>query len=112
MKGGGTPPKGKKSMQVLLRRSDDKQDIQCSICNQGFRLYWERSSPAEQATMRAIIEGELRLQHATDKTPAAHPSTLFNLPDWSGPPQYSGAALLGGLSDFHPVARKQPEHAT
>ena len=99
-------------MQVLLRRSDDKQDIQCSICNQGFRLYWERPSLAEQATMRAIILGELRQQHATDETPSAHPSMPFNLPSWSGPPQYSGAALLGGLPDLHPVARKYPEQAT
>jgi hypothetical protein len=99
-------------MQVLLRRSDDKQDIQCNICNQGFRLYWERSSPAEQATMRAIIEGELRQQHATDKTPAAHPAMPFNLPSWSGPPQYSGAALLGGLSDLYSSPRKPPEHAS
>jgi hypothetical protein len=98
-------------MQVLLRRSDDNQDIQCSICDQGFRLYWERSSLAEQATMRASIQGELEQHHASDKTPAAHPATPFNLPSWSGPPQYSGAALLGGLSGTL-FERKRPEHAS
>jgi hypothetical protein len=91
-------------MQVLLRRSDEKQDIKCSICNQGFRLYWERSSPAEQATMRAIVQGELRHHHATDTTPEAHPSQPFNLPNWSGPAHYSSAALLGGLSGLQRVA--------
>ncbi len=97
-------------MQVLLRKSDEKQDIQCSICKQAFRIYWERTSLAEQATMRAIIEGELRQQHSSDKTSAAHPSIPFNLPDWSGPPQFSGAALLGGLSGLRPAVRKGPEH--
>src|SRR5260370_17286218 len=99
-------------MQVLLRRSDDKQDIQCSICNQGFRLYWERSSLAEQATMRAIIHGELRQQHATDETPSPHPSAPFNLPTWSRPPQNSGPAPLAGLPDFHLVTRNHSYHAT
>jgi hypothetical protein len=27
---------------------------------------------------------------------AAHPVNGFNLPEWSGNPQYSAAALLGG----------------
>lgn len=88
-------------MQVLLRKSATRQDIQCSICNQGFRLYWERTSPAERATMRAIVEAELRHQHTTDTTPSAHPELPFNLPEWAGQPQYSGAALFGGLTGPH-----------
>jgi hypothetical protein len=97
-------------MQVLLRKSDIHQDVQCSVCGQGFRLYWERTSPAEQATMRSIILGELRDHHApehgNDKTSSAHPASPFNLPSWSGPPQFSGAALLGGLSGMHRRAQK------
>lgn len=94
-------------MQVLLRKSEVRQDIQCSICHQGFRLYWERSSHAERETMRAIIQGELRHQHTIDPSPAAHPEIPFNVPQWSGQPQFSGAALLGGLSGFHAVARNR-----
>ena len=91
-------------MQVLLRKSDDRQDVHCTVCGQGFRLYWERTSVAEQDTMRAAVLDELRSQHADDQTPAAHPRAPFNVPRWTGPPQYSGAALLGGLSGFHKIA--------
>lgn len=98
-------------MQVLLRKSDTSHDVRCDVCGQGFRLYWERTSLAEQATMRAIVLGELRDQHATgqgadDKSSAVHPSSPFNLPNWSGQPQFSGAALLGGLSGVRRAARK------
>ncbi|WP_263366854.1 hypothetical protein [Edaphobacter bradus] len=92
-------------MQVLLKKADSTHDIQCSICNQGFRLYWERTSPAERATMRAIVGAELRHQHTTDQTASAHPDAPFNMPDWAGPPQYSGAALLGGHTGLHRTVR-------
>jgi hypothetical protein len=91
-------------MQVLLRKSEDRQDIKCSICGQGFRLYWERTSLAEQAAMRDILQDELVQHHSDDKSRAAHPSTPFNLPSWPGPPQFSGAALLGGLSTIRRAA--------
>lgn len=51
--------------------------------------------------MRAIVHGELCRQHETDKSTAAHPEVPFNVPQWSGAPQYSGAALLGGLTSIH-----------
>jgi hypothetical protein len=85
-------------MQVLLRKSKTTQDIQCSVCRQGFQVYWERTSPAERATMRAIVEAELRHQHIDDTDTSAHPEAPFNLPQWSGMPQFSAAALLGGHS--------------
>lgn len=90
-------------MQVLLKHSEKSKDIECSICQQGFRVYWERSSMAERETMRAIIQGELRLHHRSrnDETHEAHPERPFNVPEWSGEHQFSGAALLGGLSGLH-----------
>ena len=98
-------------MQVLLKRSQDKKDIECSVCKQGFHLYWERTSPAEQETMRAIIQGELVRQH-DNKINAIdpHPKKPFNLPEWSGEHQFSGAALLGGLSGLRRVA-PTPRHS-
>ena len=98
-------------MQVLLKRSEEKKDIECSVCNQGFRLYWERTSPAERDTMRAIIQGELIRQH-DNKINArdAHPAKPFNLPEWSGEPQFSGAALLGGHSGLRRTAATPRHH--
>jgi hypothetical protein len=88
-------------MQVLLRKSDEKNDVNCSVCGQGFRLYWERTSIEEQSIMRSAVLEELRQHHASDATAAAHPEFPFNVPSWTGSPQFSGAALLGGLSGFH-----------
>lgn len=92
-------------MQVLLRKSDDRQDIECAVCGQGFRLYWERTSQAEQDMMRPMLLDELRKQHrGGDDSIAAHPVSPFNLPSWSGSAQFSGAALLGGLSTIRRAA--------
>jgi hypothetical protein len=95
-------------MQVLLRKSDSQHDVQCTVCNQGFRVYWERTSTDERNSMRAVILDELRGHHSpengNDKANSAHPANPFNLPGWSGLPQFSGAALLGGLSGVHSVA--------
>ena len=91
-------------MQVLLRKSEEKQDLQCRVCGQGFRIYWERSSLDEQVAMRANVLKELEEHHASDRSSAAHPESPFNVPSWQGLPQFSGAALLGGLSTIRRAA--------
>jgi hypothetical protein len=95
-------------MQVLLKRSEFRQDIHCSVCGQGFRLYWELSSPAERATVRSIVLGELRDHHSTeqggDESAAAHPTDLFRLPTWLRSPKFSRAKQLAGPSG----ARRTP----
>jgi hypothetical protein len=91
-------------MQVLLRRSEERQDVKCSVCGQGFRIYWERTATAEQDAMRTIVLDELRQHHANDQTDAAHPIAPFNVPKWQGAAQFSGAAMLGGLSTIRRVA--------
>ena len=105
-------------MQVLLRKSanpDDpnaKQDVRCSVCNQGFRIYWERTSDSERAAMRVIVLSELKAQHTNDLTTAAHPSALFNVPNWQGPAQFSGAAMLGGLSTIRRAAPAELDYTS
>jgi hypothetical protein len=91
-------------MQVLLRKSEEKQELQCRVCGQGFRVYWERTSLEERVAMRAIVLKELEQHHAGDRTAAAHPESPFNVPSWQGLPQFSGAALLGGLSTIRRAA--------
>ncbi len=105
-------------MQVLLKKSDFRQDLHCTVCHQGFRLYWELASPAERATMRNIVLGELRDHHAPeqggDPTPAAHPADLFRLPTWLSGPQFSRAAVLSHSSRSNPPAQHillVPAHA-
>jgi hypothetical protein len=91
-------------MQVLLRKSQQAQDLTCRVCGQGFRVYWERTSLEEQMAMRAIVLKELDQHHAGDRSASAHPDLPFNVPDWQGSPQFSGAALLGGLSTIRRAA--------
>src|SRR5258707_15508280 len=90
------------TMQVLLRRSEFRQDIRCSVCGEGFRLSWELNSPSERAPMRSIVLGELRDHHSReqggDKTSAAHPFDLFRLPGWTGSPKFARETLLAGPS--------------
>jgi hypothetical protein len=95
-------------MQVLLTKSDERHDVTCSVCGQGFRLYWERTSIEEQAIVRIAVLDELRRHHASDATAAAHPEVAFNFPSWTGAPEFSGAALLGGLSGLQ-RARPDPD---
>jgi hypothetical protein len=99
--------KGAFFMQVLLRKSEEKRDLQCRVCGQGFRIYWERTSLEEQGAMRAIILKELDEHHALDRTASAHPEAPFNVPSWQGLPQFSGAALLGGLSTIRRAAPQE-----
>ncbi len=88
-------------MQVLLRKSDERQDLQCPLCSQGCRVYWDRTSLAEQSAVRGTVLDALRHDHATDPSRGAHSDTPFTVPRWEGPPQFSGAALLGGMSRLH-----------
>lgn len=83
-------------MQVLCKLSDSIPDVQCPVCGQGFVLYWERSSRAQQEDARHSIQQALRDQHANNTAPEPHPEDAFNIPSWSGSPKFSAAALLGG----------------
>lgn len=82
-------------MQVLCRPSDTPADIHCPICNQGFRLYWERPSALDQEAALPGIYQELR-DHHRDARAIVHPDIPFNIPSWAGLPHFSAAALLGG----------------
>jgi hypothetical protein len=87
-------------MQVLCKISDTVSDVRCKVCGQGFLVYWSRTSRAEQdATRRQVIEA-LAEQHTNSNSDNVHPRTGFNIPEWSGLPNLSAAALLGGAHDW------------
>jgi hypothetical protein len=84
------------SMQVLCKISDSVSDVRCKVCGQGFLVYWSRTSQEERdATRRQVIDA-LAEQHASSISTEVHPRTGFNIPEWSGAPRFSAAALLGG----------------
>jgi hypothetical protein len=83
-------------MQVFCKPSDSSPDVHCPVCGQGFLLYWERSCRIQQEDTRHSIQQALRDHHLETDDSGAHPETAFNIPKWSGSPQFSAAALLGG----------------
>jgi hypothetical protein len=83
-------------MQVLCKLSDSSSDVHCPVCGQGFLLYWERSSRTQQDDTRHSIKQALEDHHLDSTDTGAHPEAAFNIPNWSGSPQFSAAALLGG----------------
>jgi hypothetical protein len=69
--------------------------MQCPVCGQGFLLYWERTAQDLRESAKPDIEQTLR-DHHIGGTMTAHPESPFNIPSWTGQPQFSAAALLGG----------------
>ena len=82
-------------MQVLCKASNTASDVRCSICGQGFLVYFTRTSPQERAARLTEVQHSLRDHHAATDASAAHPTQGFHLPEWNGAPEYSAAALLG-----------------
>jgi hypothetical protein len=87
-------------MQVLCKASKTAGDVQCSVCGQGFLVYWTRTSASERAKMQAVIVRALQAQHAEASGSEAHPEAGFNLPEWNGEPRFSAAALLGNAPEW------------
>lgn len=82
-------------MQVLCKSTEGNAEMHCSICGQGFLMYWERQSKAERQDAINEIQTSFRKQHRNLRGPEAHPRGGFLVPDWSGSVAASGAAILG-----------------
>ena len=87
-------------MQVLVKASDENVETRCSICGQGFALYWERQTRLERAEALREIGKTLRQHHRGDGGHKAHPDRGFLVPEWNGPIAFSGAAILGNAPSW------------
>jgi hypothetical protein len=87
-------------MQVLCKVSSESPDVCCTVCGQGFILFWERQSRAERTTALREIATTLRGHHHNSSEPIAHPQRGFLVPEWSGPVAFSGAAILGNAPSW------------
>ena len=87
-------------MQVLCKLSNTVSDVRCKVCGQGFLVYWARTSRTEQELTRRHVIEALANQHANSQSEHVHPCTGFTVPDWSGVPTFSAAALLGGAQTW------------
>ena len=87
-------------MQVLCKSSQQQVETCCSVCGQGFSLYWERQTKSERAQALREIEKTLRSHHYNQAGPEAHPNRGFLVPEWKGPIAFSGAAILGNAPSW------------
>jgi len=87
-------------MQVLCKSSSEQAGTSCSVCGQGFALYWERETKREKAQALREIDKVLRSHHSRVMGPEAHPSRGFLVPEWKGPVAFSGAAILGNAPSW------------
>ncbi len=87
-------------MQVLCKSSDQDVETRCSVCGQGFVLYWERHTRTERAEALKEIQKTLQKQHSHQSDKAAHPDRGFLVPEWNGPIAFSGAAILGNAPSW------------
>ena len=82
-------------MQVLLKSAEAAVETRCSVCGQGFVMFWERQTKAERAAALRQIDSTLRNHHHAGQGQGAHPVKGFLVPEWNGPIAFSGAAILG-----------------
>ena len=82
-------------MQVLLKSTETQVETRCSVCGQGFVMFWERQTKMERSEALREIETTLRHHHHAGAGPQVHPAKGFLVPAWDGPIAFSGAAILG-----------------
>jgi hypothetical protein len=91
----GAEQQGETKMQVLLKSTEAAAETHCTICGQGFVMFWERGTKMERAAALREIETTLRHHHHGGTGAAVHPVKGFLVPAWDGPVAFSGAAILG-----------------
>ena len=87
-------------MQVLCKSSSEGGDVCCSVCGQGFVLFWERQTKMERAAALREIAKTLRAHHHEGTEAEVHPQRGFVVPRWDGPVAFSGAAILGNAPSW------------
>ena len=83
-------------MQVLCVSTEQRGEIVCAICGKEYKLYFERPSREDREEAIALVLQVLAKHHSAEEGSDAHPQRPFNVPEWSGKPELSAAALLGG----------------
>jgi len=69
-------------MQAYCHKTNGNAELHCSICGQGFVMFWERKTAVERAVTRAEIHELLRRQHRAGAGPEVHPKNEFSIPEW------------------------------
>src|ERR1700691_5175795 len=91
----GIRPLEARKMQVLCKSTTGNAEMHCSVCGQGFVMFWERQSRNERVESIREIQTTLRRQHRNFKGPEAHPNGSFLVPESNGSTVTLGIASHG-----------------
>jgi hypothetical protein len=83
-------------VQVLCVPTEECGEIICAVCGKQYKLYFERPSQGDREEALSQVLQVLLRHHGEQEGIGAHPQNAFNVPEWSGRPEWSAAALLGG----------------
>ena len=73
-------------------------EVRDRFVQQGFLVYWTRTSTTERSFARDGVMQALRGHHKDVDSADAHPTSGFNVPEWGGEAHASAATLLGNAS--------------
>jgi hypothetical protein len=82
-------------MQVFCKSSNENAEAYCSLCGQGFALFWERQTRMERAEALREVEATLRQHHYNHAGCEAHPQRGFLVPEQRRLIAFSGASVQG-----------------
>ncbi len=83
-------------VKIFCKSTNGNAEFRCSVCGQGFVLFWERQPRTERIAVLGEIQETMRRHHRTSPGPEAHPQGGFLAPDWGEPNELAAAALKGG----------------
>ena len=75
--------------EIVCKLSNEASDVRCTVCGQGFLVYWSRFTRAEQDHSRRVIQEQLRQHHADGGAHEVHPKESFRVSE-----------RLGGLDEL------------
>jgi hypothetical protein len=85
--------------QVVCQLSNEASDVRCSVCGQGFLVYWARFSRTEQEQSRRVIQAELRRHHseslASGEAHEVHPKESFRVLDHCEETDFASVTAFG-----------------
>ena len=82
-------------MKVFCKSTNGNAEFHCSVCGQGFVLFWERHPRTERVAILSEIQETMRRHHRASPGASAHPQGGFLAPDWGDPNELAAAALQG-----------------
>jgi hypothetical protein len=90
--------------EIVCKLSNEASDVRCTVCGQGFLVYWARFTRAEQDRSRRLIQVQLRQHHASSlasgEAHEVHPKESFSvLETHHQEPSETSAGLLDDVLD-------------